>query len=227
MENFEDKLILPLQVNDVNNLTELFKFIYSSFNIEYVEYNNKKYCNRTNIWYDRKTNVRQEILDQCDKDIECKAYFNDYADDDEDEECTTNPEIVESNKIKYFFIYKGYCESFDDNYEIINQIDSIKEFLYDGGKFNNITFICNGNIMFKNKYYSNFDHRGSNHTAIDLKCYENYGLNNKFDMIDLLNALYNIKSHKFDNKYEMFVMIENITKFDNLYILDFLFNNGN
>jgi len=67
-----------------------------------------------------------------------------------------------------------------------------------------IKFISNININIINRNGFNTDHRGLDHTLIRLPFLTEINLGKEFTLEDLIIANTNLKSHKFDNWYELY-----------------------
>jgi hypothetical protein len=72
---------------------------------------------------------------------------------------------------------------------------------------NNIHFACSKAILFHHSHFRpNADHRGSDHTQLILDWNESWLLRPTAGILtfrDLAEGLYRVKSHKFDDNYEM------------------------
>lgn len=67
-----------------------------------------------------------------------------------------------------------------------------------------VKFISGSDIVIKNKCGFNYDHRGLNHTLIELPFLSKINLGKNFSLKDLIIANSNLKSHKFDYWYELY-----------------------
>lgn len=67
-----------------------------------------------------------------------------------------------------------------------------------------VKFISGYDIVIKNKCGFNDDHRGLNHTLIELPFLTKINLGKKFTLKDLIISNSNLKSHKFDYWYELY-----------------------
>ena len=84
-----------------------------------------------------------------------------------------------------------------------------------------------GNISIVNPCGFNDDHRGSDHTRIILDHTDTSHVTNGCTLYDLANACYRLKSHKFDNNYELFNESTIVTsKHSNEYTITLSFDHG-
>ncbi len=88
-----------------------------------------------------------------------------------------------------------------------------------------IQFVSNKDIVITNNCGFNEDHRGSNHTILKLPFVSEVNLGKKFTFYDLLTANSNLKSHKFDNNYELFCETTCTDKND-LIEIELIFDHG-
>jgi hypothetical protein len=197
--------------------SKLFRIINRSYQIDHIKYKKRNYFNCSNLWYDYKLLVKP-----CHKNHECKGYF------DCDNASKYNKKYVEINQIEY--IYSGIFDDSDDeendeendeekddeeddnndyykndnkneykeSSKIIEQLSNLEL----GPK--EIKFISKKNIKIINKNGFNNDHRGSDHTLLKLPFVSELELGTEFTLYDLLVANSNLKSHKFDNWYELY-----------------------
>ena len=79
------------------------------------------------------------------------------------------------------------------------------EFVYDRfiQEYMNKEFLREYKITLFNESGFNPDHRGSDHTRITIPFYDSYTLR-KNTVSELLQGMYHVKSHKFDDWYELF-----------------------
>ena len=172
-------------------LTDLIKYVLNTVNLTHVTYNGEIYQNRTSRWYSR-----EKTINSNDPDIKCDKIF-----------CCKHPPqhvIIDlSHPINYHFKFDptkvnelSYCEPifirrllrFPLSNVVINVlIPKIKD------------------IMLINLTEYNFSHKGSDHTKIKLDYNRSWHLPIKFNLMDLVEGLYRIKSRKFDQQqYECF-----------------------
>jgi hypothetical protein len=69
----------------------------------------------------------------------------------------------------------------------------------------NIKFVSNYNIKIINNDGFNYDHRGLSHTLIELPFLTETNLGKEFTLEDLIISNTNLKSHKFDYWYELYI----------------------
>lgn len=186
--------------------SQLFKLINCSYQIDYIKYKHKKYFNCSNMWNDAKIVIKKfKLLNikPCHKDYECCGYFD----------CDSkryNKKKVNLDEIEYVFSSQFDFEELFDYYDeklleninkIINQMNEMNEFNFEPKK---IIFSSEKNIKIINENGFNDDHRGSDHTLLKLPFVSEVDLGKKFSLYDILVANFNLKSHKFDNWYELY-----------------------
>jgi hypothetical protein len=207
---------------------DMIKCIYNFTTLHYVEYKGKPYCNQDSIWYNTCEEVDNHILQQCDSYISC-----DNEDKDIDN-CYLHPFIPKSNlPIKYNFkiasiksIHDAYQLYYDmHNKSVCKIVKSIWSKVIETGNMTNITFTFFKNVSLNNNIGFNYDHRGSNHTGIELDFHACYNLSNQFTLLELVDACYRIKSHKFDTCYEMYIDSE-VTIENKSIVINFEFDHG-
>lgn len=171
-------------------LHDLIKYCYETTEIECIEYKNKKYYNSSNLWYDRK----QENMEH-DPDIECENYMDDCDFD------TINPKNPDN--VKYLIEYDKNRTHWTYDYD---NIDLIRKISY--ADIEKVMLTGYDLIMIINKCGRNNDHRGSDHCKIYLQMYGKYEINLPINLFEFANCLYRIKSHKWDNHYELYCGIK-------------------
>jgi hypothetical protein len=179
----------------------------------YVINKDKKYMNCSSLWYDAdelRAKFEQEGIKICHKDYKCSGYLSD--------ECNCKSKInkrkVNPNEIKYVFDgkFKFDNEMFSyyevcNNDELCKIIKKLFQQIEDKNKINtisNIKFVLEKEIKITNNHGINKDHRGSDHMIIDLPFVSNIELGCEFTLEELIIACTNLKSHKFDNCYELY-----------------------
>lgn len=134
----------------------------------------------------------------CHKDHICKGYF----DCDSKRYCKKN---VKPEEIEYVFKGSFYLNHEDEDIEADGIEDNLIIQIRDLNlKPNEIKFISEKNIIIINKHGFNDGHRGSDHTLLKLPFLNGVNLGKEFTLNDLLIANSNLKSHKFDNWYELY-----------------------
>jgi hypothetical protein len=197
----------PSEIGDF--FGSLIKFIYASYSIEFVRHKRKNYFNCSNTWHGGDPGNGKKY---CHQDIECDGYSD----------CELEKENIEidMSTLKYF-----YTKHFDEDDEDISNelVKNIHDFLQSK---NNFTFKSSTEIILKNINGFNDDHRGSDHVIFNLPFEPTINLGSKFKFLDLVDACYRIKSHKFDNWYELYCGIKEITKQNNTSIIKVNFDHG-
>ncbi len=88
-----------------------------------------------------------------------------------------------------------------------------------------VIFPADLEVVLHNKAGINHDHRGSNHTDIQLDFHDTWVLRGSTRR-DLAEGLYRVKSHKFDLCYEMFSGIEKIVFTEKGLNIHLIFDHG-
>jgi hypothetical protein len=183
---------------DNSIVIELISYISRTTNFDHIIYKKRPYYERRNS-----LNEHKKILSRpkYDKDIECSIHMG-YL-----KECEALPSIIPKNpnNVKYVIEYEPcndneeeIFEMYEENPEFINMVDtSIKN-------LHNIQLIGYKNIHIHNNNGINNDHRGSNHCKIALQYYDDYIISTPLTAHKLALAYYRIKSHKFDDWYELY-----------------------
>lgn len=189
--------------------TDLLKLVYQSYQISYVKHNKKNYFNCTNMWCGGKP---KNTIKYCHKDHKCDGYWD----------CILKKSniIVNNDKLKYFF----EMGSEFDGETIHPLVKQILDHLESGN--NDITLKSNQSIKLINNHGINNDHRGSDHTLIELPFYSNVELGNTFEFDEFVKASFEIKSHKFDFWYELYCGVNKIQMSDNSIYVHTNFDHG-
>lgn len=140
----------------------------------------KKYFNRTNSW--------QKCENDCkDKNV-CDGYW----------ECEFDKRINPKGELSYFLRKDDAFSSYEDDLESRRMIKLLEKYGWD-----TLLFEIEHEITLVNKSGFNDDHRGSDHTKIILDFNDDWTVKgNRF--VDFAEAVFRIKSHKFDSWYELF-----------------------
>lgn len=207
-----NKIILSEELYSSSVFWErLISLMISSYEISYFTYDDKNYINCTSLWYDHNT-INKILLKNnitlCHENNNCTDYLDCYH-KDKYNFIDPNTSDVEYNyfgtldleRDEEFFIDEDNISTLDEN--ITNMFLHINSLL-SNIPLNEIIFSMDKNIKMKNKSGFNHDHRGSDHTLIKLPFKKSCQLNKEFSMQELLTAITNMKSHKFDENYEMF-----------------------
>lgn len=152
----------------------IFKTIAQSSSLLHVEYHNKKYY---------------EI--QCNKDV------------DEVNECSFKCKYIPKNNNNVKYIVDVDFDHVDDSEEEdddrANLIKKMKEYGKDNivlRGFDNLYIVCVSGF--------NIDHRGSTHCAVNLIQHDSLTYSKRITIMDATIAYYKVKSHKWDEWYELF-----------------------
>lgn len=211
--------------------SQLFQIINRSYSLIYFTYNKKRYVNCTNGNYNDTERIIKLMSDNgikcCHKDHKCDGYFKhtkntygrkisfpheitytyngsfnfdedfhdlDDSDDDSDGDSDGDCDGDSDGNSDYDDKYNNKIHKTIAN--IINHIGNTNPI--------NVVFVAPINITIVNKRGFNDDHRGSDHTLINLPFVTKIDLENRFTLYDLLTSNTNLKSHKFDNWYELY-----------------------
>jgi hypothetical protein len=169
--------------------------LYEEFRLDHVTYLGQTFYQNSTLWDE------PHPLNPYDKP--CKAYINDgerpYDPDDEGTDTCTHVSAQVAGHIEYHFS--------PDN-DTLNTKICPDEF----------------SVELINTCGINEDHRGSNHTDIQLDFNPNWVLRGS-TLRDLVEGMYRVKSHKFDYNYELFCGSQ-ITKVKNGIRIEFDFDHG-
>lgn len=193
--------------------TGLVMSIYKSYKILYVVNKNKKYINGETLWYDG-NNLRTRLENDGIK----FAHKNHSCEGDCEDECECKSKLnrrkVNSNEIKYVFEGKfkfdegKFNDEFEDKDNVLkSHIKNILLLIEETNKkipISNIKFVLNKCVNLHNVNGFNKDHRGLDHMIIELPFVSEIELGKKFTLEEIITAVYNSKSHKFDYWYELF-----------------------
>ena len=170
---------------------DIVEHCYNSADISHVVYENKNYFNCTNKWYQRPKGV----ADSHDLNKKCNGYDSDECEFKLGKKTPTNPD-----EVKYILKTQHNLDPECENKELMEKIVKYEfdDTILEGYEY----------IILRNDRGINHDHRGSDHCWIDLDFYERYEMKGPITLLDFAKGLYRIKSHKFDNWYEMFCGIE-------------------
>jgi len=212
MDEFMVEKILILDIyklNDFDLEAAFLKHIIRTLRdqrILYVVYENQKYYERSNIYYQRDDDIK--TLEH-DPDKPCNDYYNEI-----DGPCA--PDILPNNVDLVSYFFDDYIElKFADYNDVDDIIWTYGDLLAQQMKINKLNMkqlkINFGNefqqIIFENCSGYNFDHRGANHCKIQLAQYAKFihhCCQDNLSLYDLCDIYHKLKSHKFDYWYELF-----------------------
>lgn len=223
--------MLRIDISDVREnrffWSGFFRAIDRSFKLEYANYNNRKYMCCTTNWYEQKK-VRDRLenagIKICHKDHECDGYFDDEC---KFKKYQKNNKVILPDEIKYMyggtFNYEGELDDEDDKKDdeddlenkkkenkkklledAHNKLTHIQNLIKNNSNYDGIIFDCNYDIEITNECGFNDDHRGSDHTIIKLPFVDKVEIGSAFTLKKVLDAYFNLKSHKFDKWYELY-----------------------
>lgn len=122
-----------------------------------------------------------------------------------------------------------------DEYDLINELDKddARKIILDLDRVSKsnqldksqIKFSSSKPIQLVNNTGYNHDHRGLNHTLIELPFETKINLGKEFTLEDLIISNSNLKSHKFDYWYELFIGT-NCVEYDNYIEIELKFDHG-
>lgn len=183
-------------------------YIFEAYSMSSVFYNGLEYRNHKNQWY------FPEHLDlPHDPAVECKGY--DQCEFEKGRELARfQPE--KGKKIKYLIESKDFNED-PELFPTLSVIDDV---------FSSYLRILHAKRLILLNDIFNEDHRGSDHTRVILDFPGRVEFRKKeTEMDDFIDALFRLKSHKFENWYEMYSEAE--VRLDEKSIrVTVIFNNG-
>jgi len=207
MSNSGNECGVNIELNDMDIhsnkfWTQLFQIINSCYQVAYITYKGKNYFNCSNTWYDAKYALKYMKDNNI---VPCHE-------DNNDEEYTKH---VKQSQIEYKFMGNFNYEEiidlliYEDENEAFDKVDIHPTIENLSINFRSLTpekiiFISTTNIILKNDAGINEDYRGADKTHIALPFSNKIKLNKEFTLKDLLVANTQLKSHKFDNNYEMY-----------------------
>lgn len=177
--------------DDYEDLTEFDKKFIEYFD-EYVYHDSEKYNTLNFVIMSIYDNISIEYV-YIHKKGKSKIYYNqdnicteaDLYTDNNGNECCKPLNPKKTNKFIHYKI----------------KIDKTMK--------DHLMFPKNYKVTLINKSGINYDHRGSNHTKIELDFHTSWELkDNRYKTF--VHGLYRIKSHKFDRCYELFLYITNV-----------------
>lgn len=177
-------MITEIICNSPDIVCKVINTIIEKTKLLYVIYDNIQYYERKHDWNDSK-----------DDKYPCSEYWHDECNYwSKSELCAIYPDTViptdPLNRITYF-------TKFDMDRMYIHEI--IEELTEDS----KITFVKD--IQVYNPIGINPDHRGSNHCQLKLPFVFSIIIpKGTYTIFDLASKLYNLKSHKFENNYELY-----------------------
>lgn len=188
-------------------LGALIRFIYDTHALFSFEYDGKEYHNQPNQWYFGEYDGFPH-----DPVTPCKGY--DECEFEEDQELV-RVKPKKGKKIKYNIDWEGM--DFDEE---------SKPLSYEIGRiFNGNPILHSRSLILINESF-NEDHRGSDHTRIILDFPGKVELKEKkTKMTDFIDALFRLRSHKFENWYEMYYSAE-VSSNKSAIIVDVIFDHG-
>jgi hypothetical protein len=217
MDQEHKKLEIELDKIPVGEFVEFFGklvgYIFDTTSLESVTYDGQVYCNRSNERYDRTKEVPQKVRDTCDEDVRCDFHFGDDASD-----CICTHERVQADNwedITYNLshdnsVFDPSADDVDDEDDVPPATrDRIAEWLseHKSATLDDVIFKTRFGIKLCNKSGENDDHRGLDHTKLQLDFHSTFDLPysaSGFSLRELAVICYRMKSHKFDYCYEQY-----------------------
>ena len=188
-------------------MSSLAGFIYETHALYSFEYDGKEYHNQPNQWYfSEYEGFPHDPVTRCTGDDECEF---------EEGEELVRVKPKKGKKIKYNIDWVG--KNFDERSNPL---------LFEIGKvFGKNSILHSRPLILINESF-NEDHRGSDHTRIILDFPGKVELKGKkTKMTDFIDALFRLRSHKFENWYEMFLRSE-VNSDKKVIIADVIFDHG-
>jgi hypothetical protein len=178
-----------LVVSDPKILDKLFKYLATVTSFHHIKFNGLHYYETGNMWESYNIKKRPPY----DPDTECNEYRR----------CKRKPTIYATinDRIKYILKFdyseKNILSKKDKKYnELVLQILPYK--------LKNVLLIGFDKLIIKNGCGPNNDHRGSDHCNVFLPMHNKVNIKKYGTLYNLAIAYYKLKSHKWDNHYEMF-----------------------
>lgn len=207
-----DTFVIDLALFSPAEWDDLFQLVVDSVRLEYVESAGLVYCNNENEWSDVQPihPLAAARRDPAGIDPPCTAYL-------EAESCSRRALSVQKDPVNFFFSFQPDLDRFGRKKTRPGPTNAILSSLMawcqaqeqpadelpGQALLNNIWFRLDTLTLF-NSVGVNHDHRGSDHVAIRLPWAPQTDLNGPFTMKQLADAVFTLKSHKWDNNYEMF-----------------------
>lgn len=184
------------QGHDFGNdlLVDLYRYAMMTTEIVLIEYEGKRYYQRSNMWGEGSSEGLSE-RPLYDPDVNCEFYTWDG-------ECEAPSTIFPDNpdEVTYHLSYDQ--DGIDWNDEQINHNNLIR--LIKHIDPSQITLVGYETLILENDNGINDDHRGSNHCQVDLEFYDEYKMKLPISLMDFMKGCYRIKSHKWDKWYELY-----------------------
>jgi hypothetical protein len=189
-----------MDINNINNLIPLILYLSKNVELKYVVYKNTKFENQKNNWNETNSKYSCNGYFECDFEI-IKCH---------------QPIIINNNKrykvsdkknIKYEVMLNNSNLDIETyNFDILKDKKIKKRLIHILENLPSLDdkVICDKKLTFVNDAGFNKDHRGSDHTKIVLDFNDIYTFRPK-TIRDICEAILRIKSHKFDNWYELFI----------------------
>lgn len=225
-----------------NFFTILVRNFYTYFELNSVTLDNQTYAPKESLWIEEKTYEPGYISKNHNNVIKYNFVGNvdiyeNYSNDEHDNMISTYMKIKfdEYFKVKHELTLKNLIFKIIDNndnldintlpQDLIEDLDNFKRKI----TIQNLFFDENTikKIILMNTHGINDDERGANTFDIELDFHYKYELNVPISLLDFLDGIYRIKSHKLENWYELFCNIN--TYYDNnekILLIDFSFDNG-
>jgi hypothetical protein len=201
IKKYDETPVLNLILKENNSeciIFGLIKIIYNSTDIEYVTIDDNMYYNYDNTWSGD------------NDDYECDGYMSGH-----DDTFQTAKDAFEQPKGKQELHFKYINPSDNHECECKEQCLEVIHKIYNG---RDDKIFYHGKIIFINESGWNDDHRGSDHTLIDCDYDASPTLVDP-TFSDIMNALYVLKSHKWDTWYELFCEAKVIDTIDGIKIM--------
>jgi hypothetical protein len=177
---------------------DLFRYIADATTFSHVIFNGLPYYERTNMWGSDLPSGIERL--SYDVDVECKGYWSG--------ECESAGEdiINPKNSDKVSYVIKYLDTGAIIGREDVNDEDFIKKMPdYDSEK---VLLVGYKKLIVRNPVGVNRDHRGSDHCKIKLKYHKAIIKKDYITLRELCDIFYKIKSHKWDNHYEMYCGVD-------------------
>lgn len=169
-------------------------------------YEGKMYYERTNTW----SNSDHPDDASHDKDVVCDGYSK--CEDKHDDIIECEPSEVE-------YVFEQMINDIHDD------ADCLEFFNRDDNNLDEIIVVGHRYISFENMSGINDDHRGSTHCKLTLDYEDTIEFERYITLKDVCDTFYRLKSHKFDNWYEMYCRTKKMREEQNYYF-ELTFDHG-
>lgn len=196
----------------------LIQDIYRNCYLDYVIIDGVKHQSASTKWNEEKKQKEMFQPPECFGDEYCCDNENGEDSEINEEEMLWNnplPDHIDHTKIQFIMNTGEFFNEYKDddgNYKMFSDI-LINE---------NVVFNSKKEIILINHNGENFDHNGSDHFLYKIPMERKIKMPNQFTFLDLVIALFRLKSHHIDTFYELYCSSQLVELNDKIKIyLDF------